>query len=63
MKSRNKPIADVEIGHRSTTTANLGNIAFRSKERIEWNSEEEKAANSEAANQLVKGRHREPWTL
>ncbi|GAA5522633.1 Gfo/Idh/MocA family oxidoreductase [Aliifodinibius salicampi] len=63
IKSRNKPIADVEIGHRSTTTANLGNIAYRTKERIEWDSETEKVKGSEAANQLVRGSHREPWTL
>lgn len=63
IKSRKKPISDVEIGHRSTTTANLGNIAYRTKERIEWDREAERVKNSEAATQLVKGSHREPWTI
>lgn len=63
IKSREKPICDVEIGHHSTTTAHLGNIAFRSEERIEWDGEKEQASNSDEANQLVKGYHRKPWTV
>lgn len=63
IKSRNKPICDVEIGHHSTTTAHLGNIAFRSEQRIEWDRKRERAINSEKANQLVKGFHRKPWTV
>jgi len=63
VKSRNRPICDVEIGHRSTTTANLGNIALRSGERIEWDAEREQARNSEQANRMVTGYHRDPWTV
>lgn len=63
VKSRETPICDVEIGHRSTSTANLGNIAYRTGQRIEWDSEQEQAANSEEANRLVRGFHREPWTM
>ncbi|MDX1617439.1 MAG: Gfo/Idh/MocA family oxidoreductase [Balneolaceae bacterium] len=63
VKSRNRPICDVEIGHHSTVTANLGNIALRSKERIEWDHEREQARNSNKANSLVKGYHRKPWTV
>jgi len=37
LKSRQAPICDIEIGHRSTTTALLGNIALRSGRRITWN--------------------------
>ncbi|MFH5833787.1 Gfo/Idh/MocA family protein [Halalkalibaculum sp. DA384] len=63
IKSRNKPICDVEVGHHSTVTAHLGNIAFRSKERIEWDREQERVTNSKKANELVSGFHREPWTV
>src|SRR2546430_13017531 len=31
VKTRQKPISDIEIGHRSTTTALLGNVALRSR--------------------------------
>ncbi|MDR8390918.1 Gfo/Idh/MocA family oxidoreductase [Aliifodinibius sp. S!AR15-10] len=63
IKSREKPICDVEVGHHSTVTAHLGNIAYRSEERIEWDSEREQVGNSEKANNLVKGYHRDPWTV
>ncbi|MDZ7690916.1 MAG: Gfo/Idh/MocA family oxidoreductase [Balneolaceae bacterium] len=63
IKSRNKPICDVEIGHHSTVTAHLGNIAFRSEERIQWNSKTEQVQNSEEANNLVTGFYRKPWTI
>lgn len=63
VKSRNRPICDVEIGHHSTVTAHLGNIALRTEERIEWDSEREQAANSQKANRLVKGFYRKPWTI
>lgn len=63
VKSRNTPICDVEIGHHSTVTAHLGNIAYRSEQRIEWDSVQEQARNSKKANSLVKGFHREPWTI
>ncbi|MDX1638672.1 MAG: Gfo/Idh/MocA family oxidoreductase [Balneolaceae bacterium] len=63
IKSRNKPICDVEIGHHSTVTAHLGNIALRSNSRIEWDSRREQARNNPDANELVKGFYREPWTV
>jgi len=63
VKSRKKPTCDVEIGHRSTTTANLGNIAYRTNQRIEWDPEAERVTNSAEANKLVKGYHRGPWKI
>ncbi|MDE3178022.1 MAG: Gfo/Idh/MocA family oxidoreductase, partial [Acidobacteriota bacterium] len=39
VKSRARPVSDVEIGHRSTSVCLLGNVAYRSKQRIVWNVE------------------------
>ena len=36
VKSRKRPMSDIEIGHRSTSTCLLGNVAYRSKERLVW---------------------------
>ncbi len=62
IKSRQKPICDIEIGHRSTTTALLGNVALRSKLRIDWDSKQETTAQAEA-RQYLKREYRAPWKL
>ncbi|NQT51024.1 Gfo/Idh/MocA family oxidoreductase, partial [bacterium] len=63
VKSRQKPNADIEIGHRSTTFSLLANIALATKSRIEWDAEKEMAVNNPAANQLLHYTYRKPWVL
>lgn len=63
IKSRNKPNADVEEGHRSTTIAHLGNIALWTRSRIEWDPDAERITNNEAANQYLEYEYRAPWKL
>ena len=63
IKSRNKPTADVEDGHRSTTFSHLANIALETKSRIEWDAERERITNNEAANELLHYEYRAPWKL
>lgn len=61
MKSRDLPISDVEIGHRSTSAPHLGNIAYRTGERLHWDAEKEEFTNSSAANKLRGREFRKPW--
>ena len=63
MKSRQMPICDIEIGHRSTSTALLGNVALRSGHRIVWNKQVEKVENDVAANKFVSREYRKPYKL
>ncbi len=63
IKSREKPNADVEDGHRSTTISHLGNIALKTRARIDWDPETERITNNDDANQLLHYEYREPWTL
>lgn len=63
VKSREKPNADVEDGHRSTLFAHLGNIALETKARLEWDPKAERFTNNEAANQLLHYEYRAPWKL
>ena len=64
MKSRRKPICDIEIGHRSTSTAILGNMAFRSGSTVVWDAKTESVANDNAkAAELVDRPYRAPWVL
>jgi predicted dehydrogenase len=62
VKTRQKPISDIEIGHRSTTTALLGNVALRSKLRIDWDSKAETTAQP-AARKFLHREYRKPWKL
>jgi predicted dehydrogenase len=62
IRSRKRPVSDIEIGHHSTTTAILGNVAYRSKRRIDWDAQKETTLQPEA-QPLLKREYREPWKL
>jgi predicted dehydrogenase len=62
IKSRKRPISDIEIGHHSTTTAILGNVSYRSKLRIDWDARKETTLQPEA-QPLLKREYRKPWKL
>ena len=63
VKSRAKPNADVEIGHRSTTMSLLANIAVATKSRLEWDAEKELIMNNPKANEMLQYEYRKPWKL
>jgi len=63
VKSRQKPTADVEIGHRSTTFSHLGNIALATRSRLDWDAQAERITNNEAANAMLHYKYRAPWKL
>lgn len=65
VKSRQRPISDIEIGHRSTSVCLLGNVAYRSKQRIEWDVEKQQLQekNNSSARQYLTRDYRAPWKL
>lgn len=65
VKSREKPICDVEIGHRSVSVCHLGNIAIRVGKALQWNPEQERfhGVNAVEANALLSRPMRAPWKL
>jgi predicted dehydrogenase len=62
IKTRQRPVSDIEIGHRSTSTALLGNVSLRSGLRIDWNGEKETAAQPQV-KQYLQRQYRKPWEL
>ncbi|MBN2474533.1 MAG: Gfo/Idh/MocA family oxidoreductase [Pirellulales bacterium] len=63
VKSRQKPHADIEIGHRSTTMSLLANISLVTGQRLEWDAEKERITSPQAANDLLHYEYRKPWVL
>src|SRR5262249_15010091 len=41
VRSRRKPAADVEVGHRAAVVAHLGNIAYRTGRKLRWDAAKE----------------------
>jgi hypothetical protein len=50
LKTRKRPVADIEIAHRSTNTCHLGNIAYKVGRKLFWDSETETFRNDPEAN-------------
>jgi len=63
IKTRQKPICAVEIGHRSATVCHLGNIAVRVGRKIAWDPAAEEVIGDRDANRLLLRPYRAPWTL
>jgi predicted dehydrogenase len=64
VKSRKRPISDIEIGHRSTSACLLGNVALRSKERIVWDvANQQLVSGGSKAEKLLTRDYRAPWKL
>ena len=63
IKSREAPICDMETGHRSSSIAILGNLAYRSKGPVYWDGASERIIDNAEANRLYRMRYRHPWKL
>ena len=63
IKSREKPIADVEIGHRSATLCHLGNIARWVGRPLQWDPDKEIFPGDEEANSYLDRPRRKPYEL
>ena len=63
VKSRKRPVADVEIGHRSATVCHLGNIALRLGRRIQWDPSAEQIVGDDQAAAMLSRPYRSPWTI
>jgi predicted dehydrogenase len=62
VKTREKPISDIETCHKSTSTCHLGNISLRSKLRVDYDPVRELISQPEARKYFSR-ESRKPWTL
>jgi predicted dehydrogenase len=63
IKTREKPVADVEIGHRSATVCHLGNIARWLGRPLKWDPVKEVFPGDAEANTYVDRPRRKPYVL
>jgi hypothetical protein len=63
IRSRNQPIAPVEIGHRACSTCLLHHIAMKSKRRLYWDPLKERFHNDDEANAMLSRPQRAPYIL
>ncbi len=67
VKTRNEPLAPVEVGHASATLCHIANAMVRlfpetgSGVVAKWDAKRERFTNNEAANRMLDREIREPW--
>jgi hypothetical protein len=61
LRSRKPNNADVEVGHRATIVAHLGNIALKTGKKLHWDPEGETFVDAPDANRLLSREWRAPW--
>lgn len=63
MKTREKPVCDIEIGAHIARIAHLGNISYRLGRKVFWDHDKQEFINDAEANYMVNAHYRKPWTL
>jgi hypothetical protein len=63
MRKRSKPICDVEIGHRTASVCNIGNIAYQLNRSLKWNPKKESFKDDKEANALLGRSMNDTWGI
>ncbi|MCS6849949.1 MAG: Gfo/Idh/MocA family oxidoreductase [Gemmataceae bacterium] len=63
IKTRQPCHCDIEVGHRSTTAAIIGNIALKTRSLLEWDAAQERFTNNPKANHYLSYEYRPPYRL
>lgn len=63
MRKRTQPICDVEIGHRTASVCNIGNIAYRLNRSLKWNPKKEIFIDDKEANALLGRNMNKEWGI
>ena len=63
IKTRQQPVANAEIGHRSSTLCHLGNIAMLLRRPLKWDPAREEFVGDDVANRMRWRPPRSPWNV
>ena len=61
MKTRGRPVADIEQGYMSTTACILANLSMKLGRTLEWDHAQGRVVGDEEANRLLRRPYRAPW--
>ena len=61
MKTRGRPVADIEEGYKSTTACILANLSMKLGRTLEWNHAQGRVVGDDEANRLLRRPYRSPW--
>jgi predicted dehydrogenase len=63
IRSRSRPICDVEVGARSVTVCHLGNLAYWHHRKLKWDPKNWQVIDDDEANGWLDRQRRDPWQL
>ena len=63
IRNRSKPICDVEVGHRTASVCNIGNIAYRLNRSLKWDPKKEIFIDDKEANALLGRPMNKEWGI
>jgi predicted dehydrogenase len=63
VKSRNKPVATAEIGHRTASICHLVNIAMLTNKKLDWDPVAERITNDENTDRMIRRPMRVEWQV
>jgi predicted dehydrogenase len=61
IRTRGRPICDIEEGHISTASCILANLSQRLNRTLTWDAEHQRVVGDDEANRLLRRPYREPW--
>ena len=63
VKTRHLSNADIEVGHRSTSACQLGNVALRVGRKVRWDADKEEIVDDHEASTYLTRDYRKPYEL
>lgn len=63
IRTRKNPICDVEVGHRTASVCNIGNIAYNIRRPLEWDPVNEQFKKDKEANSLLHRPMKKEWKV
>lgn len=63
VRSRQKPVSDIETGHLSTVLCHLGNIAYRTGRSLGWDAKNEYILDNPEGNRFAQHHYRAPYRI
>ena len=63
IRTRKKPVCDVETGHRTASVCNIGNIAYQLKRPLTWDPQKEEFKKDKEANALLGRAMLNEWAI